>query len=246
MTSSNQIQSDEKLEFIQRHVIVIAFLTLALSIGACWWFYCSYSKLEKYKIRAHVAWLNEENIKVKQGPSWFMYDSSKLYSLKQISNEEKTMLLNLIDSDTSANKYYKAIERLSFLSNMSEKVPETLLFLIGGIAAILGVQIRTIFDLIGNVCYKRHLNMLRWWPWYALRPLLGFLVGAFIVVLLQSKIFVPTENDGLQNIYLVGLTVLAGFGVTDVIGMLRSLSKKLFGSDRYDNDSNPRTTSTTI
>src|SRR5688572_18686111 len=101
----------------QRDIVCTAIFILILTIGACSLFFIAYSSLETYTPHVFVHWGNESNIELKTTPYWFMYDSSNLYTLKAITGEDKMTLLGLVETDSTAHSYYKAIEKLSFLSN---------------------------------------------------------------------------------------------------------------------------------
>lgn len=229
MSEDTAKQSLNQRTLLGTALALIVFTTL---IGFL--FYKSYTRLEEFNKPFKVFWNNEGDVELNATPVWFMYDSDTLYSTKPIKTEDKLLLLNLISSSSFNQSYKKAIEKLTFLSNDDSRISFTLFLLIGGLSAVIGVQIRTLYDFVGNACYTFNFNLKVWWPWYVIRPFLGFLLGGFVVVLLEAKLFNSTVYfPDRSNLYLIGFTILAGFGVTDVVGVIRSLSKKIFSAEAH-------------
>lgn len=105
-------------------------------------------------------------------------------------------------------------------------------FFLFGFLSSLGCIARIIFDFVGHTCYTMRFNLKIWWPWYFFLPILAFILGAFFVVLFDNSLFgSPGEKPGIVKFPFI-LAFITGFAVTDAIGFLRNLSKRIFG----DND----------
>lgn len=127
-----------------------------------------------------------------------------------------------------------AIDKLAYLSNSELKYSSMYLFLLAGLGGAIGVQIRSMSNFIGVAVFKNELNVARYWPWFALRPFLGFVLGVVLVVMVKSRLFVPsdtaTQGDITQgDMWWLGITVLVGFGVYEFHERLRSLARTMFG-----------------
>ena len=133
------------------------------------------------------------------------------------------------DSKKVVRSYYDAINELAYISNAMLETSLMYLLLLAGLGGSLGVQIRSISNFIGVACIKNQLDIKRWWPWYALRPLLGFLLGVLIVILVKARLFLMNESAPESNLWWLGLSVLVGFGASDFTERLRLLSHTLFG-----------------
>lgn len=107
-------------------------------------------------------------------------------------------------------------------------------FFLFGFLSSLGCIARIIFDFVGHTCYTMRFNFKIWWPWYFALPVLAFILGAFFVVLFDNSLL--GTKDGTSDIakFPFILAFITGFAVTDAIGFLRKLSKRIFG----DNDKN--------
>lgn len=214
-------------------LISFAIGLILFTVFICYLFIGAYKKLEELNTHVKVEWKNNNNFILTDSPNWFLHDRDSLQTLKQINDVDKFLLMNLVEKDTSKsyNSYVHAINKLSFLSNSNSKIPFSLLLYIGGLSAVIGVQIRTLHDFIGQTCYKKNIDLKVWWPWYVVRPFLGFLVGGVVIVFMEASILKSSLNYNSSNFLFIGFTVLAGFGSTDVVSLLRTLSKKIFGRD---------------
>ena len=159
-----------------------------------------------------------------------MGKQGKLVTLKVIDDTTKTNLLSLYNRDSLGFDSYKnAIEELSFATQELPKPSYLFTLLIGGLAAVLGVQIRTMHRFVLRACYVRDLDYSVWWPWYVMRPLMGFLLGCAVVLLAEVNLLnIQTDNPSL--FFWIGLAILTGFGAPDVVDRLYLVSKTLFGT----------------
>ena len=230
------VDRSQDIHLKTNELIGLAIGIIALTFLIVWAFYYAYNKLEGYNVDIEVEWPNSNDILLENSPHWFLHDSATIKTLKQIDAQDKLLLLSLLEKDSLIYPAYsKAIDKLTFISNKASRIPFSLILIIGGISAVIGVQIRTMFDFVGRACYKKNIELKVWWPWYVVRPFLGFLVGGVVIVFIEASILKSAINYNVSNLFLVGVTVLAGFGVTDVVDLLRKLSKKIFGTENYQN-----------
>ncbi len=203
-----------------------------------------------------VPWTAPSGIVLKaEGPVSLWLDDKKqrLIHRGPIDSKTKDALLTLLEAqppsaETGARRtsapvsavavrsYRQAIDRLTFLSNQQTETSILFLLLLGGIGGVVGVQLRSVSNFIGVACVKNRLDFKRWWPWYALRPLLGFLVGVLVVVLTKSDLYTPEGPTSEANLWWLGLAVLAGFGAEDFGLRLRLISHTLFGVSEMKTD----------
>lgn len=216
-----------------RKALVTTSVFLALStflvIGLVAW---AFNKVNSYEVRKEVKWENNTNYLLEAGPTWFAYKQKedKLVTLRIIEDSTKAELLSLYPKDRLGFDDYKnAIEELSFATQEAPKPSYLLTLLIGGLAAVLGVQIRSIHRFVLRVCYVKDFDLSIWWPWYVMRPVMGFLLGCAIVLLAEVNLLsIQTDNPSLY--FWIGLAILTGFGAPDVVDRLYMLSKTLFGT----------------
>lgn len=208
--------------------IILASFLIMFTILMAALFADGYSKISK--ISVEVSWANKDSLSLNNYPTWFYYNNARnvLISNRVISDSNKVSLLKLADvKHKGYNEFRASINNLSYSSNKLQSELFILLLYIAGCAAVVGVQIRSLFNFIGNFSYKRELDIPVWWPWYVLRPVMAFVVGGLIIVLAKAKLFNASTID--DNIYAVAIAAIAGFGIEDAIGRLRDISKALFG-----------------
>jgi hypothetical protein len=132
-------------------------------------------------------------------------------------------------TDPDIVTYWAAIDELAFKANKLRDSGLTFLLVLAGVSGMLGVLIRSILDFVGNACFKNTLDVYRWWPWYLMRPPLGFLLGLLSVLIIQARIFLPNTGGSMATVWWLGVAVLVGFGTDDFAGRLRLVSQTLFG-----------------
>lgn len=122
-----------------------------------------------------------------------------------------------------------AIDKLAYVSNSELKYSTMYLLLLAGLGGAIGVQIRSMSNFIGVAVFKQELDVTRFWPWFAVRPFLGFVLGVVLVVMVKSRLFVPSDSATQGDMWWFGITVLVGFGVYEFHERLRSLARTMFG-----------------
>lgn len=186
----------------------------------------------------YVSWDNPNKIQLDAGEApvafWYNKPERLLVHRGQIDIATKKQLSKLAANDQS---YQRAIGKLTFDSSAKSSRVFFWILVVGGLGGVLGVQVRSLFDFIGHTCYKGSLDINLWWPWYVLRPVLGFLLGFLVLGLVQGEILQVGEGRGTNIYWWIGLAILAGFGASDVIAKLRLVSKTLFGSDSREGKS---------
>ena len=126
--------------------------------------------------------------------------------------------------------YYDAIDSLVSLASARDGAIVQLLLVLGGLGGALGAILRSLVDFVGNACYKRQLDLTRWWPLYLTRPVVGGLLGFILVVMFKARLFSVSgavTEDG--SLWWLGVAVLGGFSTIDVTQRLRLAAKALFG-----------------
>jgi hypothetical protein len=127
---------------------------------------------------------------------------------------------------TLFSEIFEIDESLKIIKKACSKNDDTIsLILLFANIGLQGSMIRVIFDFIGHTCYTEKFDFDVWWPWYLLRPLLGFIMSAFFVVLFDMSNF---NSDGDVSKFPFILAFVTGFAVTDAIDFLRRFSKKIF------------------
>lgn len=191
-------------------------------------------KLDKHDIHMQP-WKNIENISLaySKAPIWFKHEDSILYSDIVITDAMRIELYELASDTLPRNiSYFKQVNTLAF--NSRQGTPKSIYVIFAcGLLAVLGVNIRSMWDFVGNASYKNTLNISRWWPWYFLRPLIGFMAGIGFYFLFNGGVL---ELNGVgvskSKLYLLlGISALIGFGLNDFIERLRLISKAMFGSN---------------
>jgi len=196
------------------------------------------NKNEREIIYPSVNWNNPGNVNLAGYPSWFLYDDSlnQISTRKMIDDASKLDIVNAYPwaaDSTNFTVFRQAVDKLAFESSGMMGRNFWLLLLVSGLASVVGVFIREILDLIRHHCYDKDLDFRIWWPWYVLRPLVGFMVGVMIVLFSGSNLLIDTSGNNSET-YLVAIAVIAGISVEDVMFKLRKVSQVLFGNSNTD------------
>lgn len=184
-----------------------------------------------------VAWVAPPYVSLRPGPPSFWYDrngKSLVYKgiIDKQQKEEMVVLLKTDDKGVSKEAitaYWAALDMMTYLSRKSLFQFIQSLIMLGGISGVLGVQLRSLTNFVGNACFKNELDLRRWWPWYVVRPFSGFILGMLVVVIIQAGLFKPGETVPFSTLWWAGMAILAGFGADDFSHRLRLLTQTLFG-----------------
>jgi hypothetical protein len=126
--------------------------------------------------------------------------------------------------------YHAAIDALAYQANARQVEQIRLLLLLGAAGGALGAILRSLVDFVGHACYTGKLDLLRWWPLYATRPIVGAMLGFMLVVLFKAKLLTSASvSIGDDSFWWLGLAVIGGFSTVDVTLRLRLAAKALFG-----------------
>jgi hypothetical protein len=209
-------------------VFVTATTMLSMAL-----FYSSHQMVAERIKPVSLQWEKKDSLKLKPGPAWFYYDkkSGTLNTLRTINDNDKQRLIGLLNDDDKAYySYCGAIGELAYKSASDvEKNLYCWIILFYATSGLIGVQLRTINNFVGNVCHKNAFNFHRWWPWYLVRPLLGFITGGVAFLLIDGKQVLNGEITGGINTVVLAVAFLAGFATDDFYELLRKLFKRVFG-----------------
>jgi hypothetical protein len=224
-------------------IILAVFMTLSLVV--LWCFLPGLQRALLIDIR--VPWDNRNNVTLQPGPSWFVYDQARnaLRTGRPIDDNRKRELQALVREGPTDRSYLQSLDQLAFDSNEavdSEKVT-SLIMALGALCGVLGVLSRSISSFVFHACVLQDLNLSVWWPWYWLRPFLGASVGVTLVVLLKSRLLPFDEPDQYAGFWLLGLCILAGFGIDEFTNRVFYLSRTLFGESTGEADKTAAATS---
>jgi len=214
-------------------IYTATFITCTTILALIMFYYVHQAVTEKVK-PITVNWIKTDSLKIKPGPVWFYYDSKlgKLSALHEITDNDKTLLIALVESgDENYYSFTRAIDELTFLSNKNNDGNfYSWVILLYAIAGVIGVQLRTINNFIGVACFKNEFNFHRWWPWYLVRPLLGFITGAVVFLLIDGKQLLAGQLSGDLSTIVLAVAFLGGFSADDFYELLRKISKRVFGA----------------
>lgn len=168
---------------------------------------------------------------VAESPSWFKFETESIHTNKAILDSDKQVLLSLVSHEDSLfQSYYKDIDNLTYKSN-NDTSNYWVLILLTLCFITLGCIARSFYDFIGHKCYRAEgQDMIKWWPWYVFRPVIGVPIATFLIVAARTSMFSNIFTSRDLCTYLV-ISFLAGFSMMEFLKMLRRVSKGLFGND---------------
>ena len=199
---------------------------------------------------APAAWEAPKEVGLKPGPPSFVYDRAskkllhrgpvdarlkddlaKLVVQERPKKEEPTQkeIIVLQPGDRAAGDYWQALDEMAFKSNADDGSFTRLLLVLGGFSGVLGVHLRSLINFVGIACFSNRLDWVRWWPWYVVRPALGFLLGLVAVLFTKAELMRPEGTSPTGVTWWLGLAILAGFGAQEFSDKLRLLSQTIFG-----------------
>lgn len=222
---------------LTQKIFLALFLISTGIILVYYWLDLIESLEKKLQTEVTVSWVAPAGFMLKPGPPSFIYDraSKELKHIGVIDTKKKEELLALLEKKGAGSSqkllqdYWEAIDKLAYKSNELLRGFILSLFWVGGLSGVLGVQLRAMINFIGVACYKNALDVGRWWPWYSLRPLIGFVLGAVAVLTIEAGILQAGEKAPGGTMWWVSIAFLAGFGADDFTQKLRSLTQTLFG-----------------
>jgi hypothetical protein len=232
--SKARIETDKK----NRHNIYLLAGFAVFFIIAFILFLISLNNHQRDATALPVKWLNQGNVELTSYPSWFLYDMNAQQIRTRAVIDEK-MKMELVKSfpmrSDSANfvEFRQAVEKLAFQSVDLKDRNFWLLLMVSGLAAVVGVFIREILDLIRHHCYEKDLDFKTWWPWYFLRPIVGFMFGIVVVLFSGTELLFASGNDSSET-YLIAIAIIAGISVEDVMLKIRKVSMVLFANNTQD------------
>lgn len=196
-----------------------------------------------------VPWIPADGVTLRPGPVSFVFDQADrlLRYRGAIDASVKAELVALIAKDgvdlTPPNEagttYWAAIDQLAFDSSDTTDKFLFRLILLGGLSAMLGVQLRSLSNFVGRAAYRGTLHIGRWWSWYALRPAEGFILGIVLIWFIQAGLLDAGESPNGSILWWLALALLAGFGASDFSEKLRMIGKTIFGGEASGtNDAN--------
>jgi hypothetical protein len=179
---------------------------------------------------------------LKVASSIFHYDPQKnaLVSVGPIDGTRKrdlAALLVVVDQaqeESTRASYLAALDDLAIASRKDNRGAILMLLVVGGLSGVLGVQLRSLTNFIGRACYKNDLDLVRWWPYYSLRPFTGLLLGMIIVIVVQAGFYQTNVGFTTETIWWVAISLLAGFGADEFTQRLRLISQTLFGESKRE------------
>jgi hypothetical protein len=239
MASENVIDIVTHATFRQKLFAAILLMISTIGLVFVWVYYLN--QIESIlQLEVKVEWESPAQVYLKPGPPSFWYDRTgkSLVYKGIIDKQQKDELITLLKPDDKGvskqlvSSYWAAVDKLAYLSRKTLHGFIQYLIILGGLSGLLGVQLRSLTNFVGNACFKNVLDISRWWPWYIIRPFSGFLLGMVIVIIIQAGLFKPGETLPLSTLWWAGIAILAGFGADDFAQRLRLLTQTLFGQSK--------------
>jgi hypothetical protein len=138
-------------------------------------------------------------------------------------------LLNKSSKDF--NSYSLAIDQLAYVSNIDKgNSGYCWILLLYCMTGVIGVQLRTINNFLGVACFKKDFDFGIWWPWYSMRPLIGFITGGVVFLLIDGKLIYSAQALSGLNPVVIAMAFIGGFSADDFYIMLRRISQRIFSS----------------
>lgn len=233
----------------QKVVLVILHLLLA-SVLLVWAYLTIQQFNEATFVETSTSWALPTGAHLKSGPAGFHYDAERktLTYRGPLDTQQQLALRDLLEFDTGTNgdsasvasasavnatirSYQTAIDKLAYQTGAAQVGQVQLLLLLGLMGGILGAILRSLVDFVGHACYTGQLDLVRWWPLYVTRPIVGAILGFVLVVLLKARLLTTVDiQQGSESFWWLGVAVLGGFSTVDVTQRLRLAAKALFGT----------------
>ncbi len=225
----------------QRQKVAVTFLLWGMTALVGWAWFATFDKIEKQIEAEHIVeWIAPTNtiIVLQPGPPLFRYDrtSNMLFYKGVIDAPIKQELIALFPSE-GTNKseqawqsYSEAVSSLAYKSNDGNRAMLSTLLFLGGLSSMLGAMLRLAVNFINVTCYKKTLDLKLWWPYYALRPPLAFMIGLTIVLLAKANFLLKDQVVvSAGSLWWAAIALLAGFGASEFTDRLILVVRTLFG-----------------
>lgn len=190
-------------------------------------------------------WSAPAGVSVNVGPETFIFDAEKGMlqnrgPVTKAQQEELRGLINFADSVSQEDRskirasYILAVDRLSDISRSLTTDVLMWLLVVGGVFGAAGTLARVYGNFLTIACYRggKGFDLKVWWPYYILLPILGFLMGIFVTVLLKANLLSVENQSPSGNLWWAGISIIVGFGALDVSERLKSLGQALFGTSK--------------
>ena len=204
----------------------------------------SIEKLEKRSTEeSKQVWTAGTGVTLDVGPESFLYDADKHELIHRglitkSQQEELRGLIQLSDSVPEAERsalkkaYGSVIDRLAYESRKKASDILMWLLLVGGVFGAAGTVARMYGNFLQIACYERgrDFDLWIWWPYYVVLPVLGFIMGVFVTVLLKANLLSIENQSPSGNLWWAGISIIVGFGALDVSERIKAVGKGMFGS----------------
>jgi len=240
---SEQLNQFSRRRNNNRNIIILT-ITSALLFIAFLIALITLNERQRNLVYPSVKWTNPANVELSSYPPWFLYDKKDKHIKTRVVMDEKMSFelekIYPISADTTHfTEFRQAVSKLAFISTDMKGSYYWLLLLVSGLASVVGVLIREILDLIRHYCYEKDLDFKTWWPWYLLRPFVGFMIGVMLILFSGTDLLINSVGDSSET-YLIAIAIIAGISVEDVMFRIRKVSQVLFGNSSQDSDSDAK------
>jgi hypothetical protein len=253
--TSGDHENDTVHHATQWQKVVLIVCNLVMAVGAISWAYATIRKFnEATFVETAVSWKLPAGVHLKDGPAAFHYDPEHhtlnyrgsldaelqlrlrdLLEFDTVPDEKQGSVTSASTTNAAIRSYQAAIDKLAYQTAAIQIGQIQLLMLLGLMGGTLGAILRSLVDFVGHACYTGKLDLSRWWPLYATRPLVGAILGFVLVILLKARLLTSTDiQQGTESFWWLGVAVLGGFSTVDVTQRLRLAAKALFGTT-HDN-----------
>lgn len=142
------------------------------------------------------------------------------------------------DAESPTQSFEFAIGDLAYRATRQNDLLPTLM-LLAGLAGAVGAQLRSASSFV-YACKKDYLDVRLYWPWYLLRPLIGFVVGVIVVVLVKGGLFMASDSSATTQVdmWWLGLAIIVGFGSEGFTDKLYLIGKTIFGEGPKETETN--------
>ena|GEM_PF-974561 len=225
----------------QRVRVAIALAVITAALFAFW--FSTLVSVEAISQKENsITFRASDDLFLSAGPPSFRYDrqSKRLFHRGPMDAKTKEQLIALVKVEPNSNRkfkeaaaqYWAAIDRLAYQAGHVSEQLVAYILLLGGLSGMLGVQLRSVVSFVGNTCYKNELDITRYWPWYWMRPVTGFILGVVAVLVVQARLLFADQAATTATSWWLAIGFLAGFGASEFTDKLRYLSRALFGESQ--------------